>query len=345
MLSPLNANEECQTRTQPINVIFFRPDGNNVSFWKTTGKFADTVAESLGIELQTIPVPEGENEKTAFRQLVQRTLNKNSAPDFIMSILYGGSELSEIEVFNQFAIPFFTLNTSFDDKVLGLIGKPREKFKNWIGHISPDEYLAGYQLMADLLSDSSNSTIGLIGGSSRSIVNTHRTKGAVTKALETEVNLIPSISTDWSVRNSKEATTTLLGRVSKVDILWTAGPDIALGALEAIGGRNKKVKIGSFDWSPSNIELVNQGKIAFSYGGHFTESGWALLMIYDYLHGLDFADELNTLVSTPLRRLDANNVAEISRLIAPENWKKIDYKKYSKCENKSLTNYDFRLKL
>lgn len=330
---------------KPIEVLYFQPDGIQNTFWSATQSFAKDVAQDLNINLRVVGIDSVHRNRIAFEELVKETLDSGIAPDMIMSVMYGGGEFTQLQQFEGFGIPYFTVNTSLDDKVLKLTGRPRQQFKHWIGHMSPNEIKAGRQLVSDLINAnlSGNHTMGILGGAPLSIISTHRVAGALQVAREQRVNVIPPINTDWTEISSMKAARTLLHRVSQFDMLWTAGPDIAKGAIQVLKDSNRQAVVGSFDWSLSNAQLIKQGSLQVSYGGHFMQPGWSLVLIKDYLSGLDFYSELGGLMLTDLQRLDRSNVDEILPGIIDQQWQKIDFKQYTKCSNPSLKSYNFKL--
>jgi DNA-binding transcriptional MocR family regulator len=72
------------------------------------------------------------------------------------------------------------------------------------------------------------------------------------------------------------------------------------------------------------------------------EAGLALLLIYDYHHGHDFADELGVTFKTPMA---AMSQAEVRRYVEKvgrnPDWSRIDFKRFTKTHNPDLKRYDF----
>ena len=343
--NPVFANQACTQPKKPITILYFRPSDTATSFWGTSDRFAEAVANDLNINLRTVTIDYEDQNRFAFSELLKTTLDNLNGPqpDFIISILYNNAEYSQLSLLNQYGIPHFTINTSLDDKTLQLTGKPRETFPHWKAHMSPNELLTGQRLVAKLADAHPAKTMAILAGSTVSAVSKQRVKGAMMAAKALHINAIPAIHTDWTKNNSIEATKVLIRRVSNFDLLVTVSPLIAEGAVEVISKTNMNVAIGSFDWSQSNIELMRQGKILFSYGGHFMETGWAIALIYDYLNGLDFINDTGSMIYSELGLLDSSNVDKIAPLLVKERWEQIDYKQFSKCANKSLKKYNFTL--
>lgn len=341
----IEAKEQCVTEKEPVNVWLILPDDSRNSFWRASTKFAEAVANDLDVQLRLITIEDNDHNRIGFESLVKATLNSKNypAPDFIISILYGGGEFSQLTLFSQYDIPLLTINTSLDERLLQITGTPREQFRGWKAHMSPNETFAGMQLVEELHKTHSGRTMAILGGSTLSAVNKHRIAGAIMKAKQLGINIVPPIYTNWTKTNAIDAARALLRRAPTFDILWTAGPDIAAGAIEVLSEAGHQSVVGSFDWSSSNLELIRNQKLQVSFGGHFMEAGWAIILVYDYMNGLDFINETGSLIDTKLMRLHDANVEQIAPMVLEQQWQKIDFSQYAKCANTSLDKYDFRL--
>lgn len=280
-----------------------------------------------------------------FAELLDKHIDKASPPDFIISVLYAGGESALVRQLNSFSIPFMTVNTSISDDVFRDLGKPRENLRYWLGHMSPDERLSASVLLQEMHKLSMGNHVLAIAGHSQSAVNHQRVRGLVEKASELRLTLAPPIFTDWSKADAYRVARTLFQRVEHHDMIWTAGPAIAAAVSQLISEnpayQKEKIITGTFDWSIEAIELVKQGKVQLSYGGHFMETGWVLVLVHDYLQGLDFTSDTGTLIRSKLKRMDRQNVQRIEKLVNAKNWKNIDFRRYSKCHNEALNRYVF----
>lgn len=347
-LPPFSAVAISACDVKPIKGVYFRPYSHQSSFWNANGKFIDAVAASLNIELSNIPIDELHRNRFGFYELIKESIDKQDKPDFIISIFYAKGEENLLALLDSYDVPFFTVNTSLDDATLGIIGRPRERFKNWIGHISPDETLGGASLVASLSAINKGQNLAVFAATHQSAVNNHRVAGMSAKAQELGINVIPPVTTDWTTPSAIKAAQTLFRRISEFDMIWTAGPDIAEGVVKVLQDserlkNNKNLAIGTFDWSANAIDLVQKGLVDVSYGGHFMESGWALLLMHDYLGGLDYRTEVGSLLSSKLKAIEKHNVNEVAEFLINDNWKSIDFKQYSKCFNENLAHYKFSI--
>lgn len=341
-----NQTHQCIPSEEPLEVWYFRPDGNN-SFWYASERFAKKVAKDLGISLTVYKTVVGDDNRLGFKRLVDETFSKNKGalPDFLITILYGGGEFAQLENFEQYGVPFLSVNTSLDEKVLGLTGEPRERFAHWKGHMSPDEKRSGAQLVTSLAEALKGRTLGIIAGANQSKVNQHRVEGALEQARKLRLSVVPPMYTDWTRESGANALRRLLQRVPDIDYLWTAGSDITLGVMDVLNENDGQFVMGSFDWSDSNIRFVRQKKLQVALGGHFMEPGLALVMAYDFLTGIDFIADTGAIIKTELGQLDLSNVDTISPQSGDINWQSLDFKHHSKCHNVSLEHYQFDLTL
>jgi hypothetical protein len=88
------------------------------------------------------------------------------------------------------------------------------------------------------------------------------------------------------------------------------------------------------------LEAVKSGRLTALAGGHFITGAWALVMIYDYHHGRDFAQEG--------LELERPMFAELTPQLADRYIERfsggfgaIDFLRYSKARNPKLKSYDF----
>jgi peptide methionine sulfoxide reductase MsrB len=127
-------------------------------------------------------------------------------------------------------------------------------------------------------------------------------------------------------------------------LFWSVNDSTAIGVIQAIeqaGFKSgKDFFVSGCGWDPSIFPLISQGKVTSSVGGHFMDGAWALVMLHDYHHGIDFIDEKWT---SNMYELNQINGQSLSQLINKENWSKIDFKQFSKHYTPLIDKYNFRL--
>ncbi len=86
---------------------------------------------------------------------------------------------------------------------------------------------------------------------------------------------------------------------------------------------------------------MQDGKLLSTYGGHFAEGGLALVMLYDYFHGLDFKKDPGLISYTTFAKIDLANIDGFRTVLTEQNWQSVNFRNFSKTLNPSLNKYDF----
>ncbi|WP_108652697.1 ABC transporter substrate-binding protein [Dongshaea marina] len=250
-----------------------------------------------------------------------------------------------VKMANEAKVPIFTFNSGFlpDDNM----GSPREKYKYWIGEMLPDDSGAGYQL-AEILTKQAkkiHSGVNMVAllGNIADMASIQRQIGLV-RYLEDhpEVELKQIVYANWSPDMAAAKASRLNYRYPDINVFWSASDGMAIGVLHALG--KKEFITGGVDWSVEGIDMVKSNpKMIATMGGHILEGAWVAVILYDYFHGKDFADETLQFRS-PMMAITKQNVDEMKNKLARRNWKNIDFTSYSKVKNPSIKKYDFTLK-
>ncbi|PCK07179.1 MAG: hypothetical protein COA42_15680 [Alteromonadaceae bacterium] len=315
--------------------------------------FTREVAGDLDLTLQVVHAETRSDSKRAIKAVLRNPIK----PDYLIhhhQTLFGESILRDLEAAG---VKSYMVNAPITPDERDLIGFPRGKFSHWLGHMTPDDRSAGFYL-ADLLIEQArlnpSQSFALnrsgkvellgIGGTLRSGAGNNRKHGLTARvAGKQKVELKRVIHTKW--HGSGDAVTALLRTYPEVSAIWAASDYLAIEAADAaralgyIPGKN--IFIGGIDGSIYGIEGIQQGHISATFGGHFMEAGWALILLYDYHHGRDFAEEPGLTIQRPLTLITPDNVGRYTEVFSGNNWKKVDYSLFSKVRNPDLLNYDF----
>ena len=328
--------------SKPLNVLYFSPETEENSFWGLQRKYTHAVAKDLNINLNIVEIKESEHYRFAFIDLVDSYINVEQKPDLVLGIFYLNGEKTFLDYLQTMKMPFFSVNASISAKSLEKIGLPRENYPYWIGHIAPNDEKAGYDLTNDLLALQKDRALMMaIAGQNQSTVSYNRRAGLIQVQEQKQFQLLPSIQTDWGPHEAQKAIKTVFRRFPEINTIWTVGTGAAQGVTwffnETEKGRGN-IKIGTFDWSPVVLDLIVNGHVDVSYGGHFREAGWALLLAYDYFSGIDFNSDTGSYIQTQLQAATKENSSEILGRIN-QNWHNVDFKKMTKCLNPKLEQY------
>ena len=96
----------------------------------------------------------------------------------------------------------------------------------------------------------------------------------------------------WQREAAARHTRDLLERHPETNVIWAASDNMAAGAVEAIRESGRKpgvdVLVGGIDWSPFVREMIEDGEVAVSLGGHFLDGAWSIVMLFDHHRGEEF---------------------------------------------------------
>ena len=85
---------------------------------------------------------------------------------------------------------------------------------------------------------------------------------------------------------------------------------------------------------------MRSGQLAALAGGHFIAGAWALVMLYDYHHGRDFASE-GLELERPMFTLFTPAMARRYQQRFGQGFDRLDVRPYSKVLNPTVQRYQF----
>ncbi|MFT7560842.1 MAG: ABC-type sugar transport system substrate-binding protein [Flavobacteriales bacterium] len=323
-------------------------------FWRSAQNFALEVAHDLDIELTVQPAGNRFESLRSLKALVK----SGNKPDFLIFPYPLGTGNKMLDIVEAAGINTFLYNSDISLIDRAELGRPRENYRYWLGHMFPDDEQVGY-ILADTLirlrrealdvdpgrRDSIIQLAG-IGGASSSLPAILRNSGfkrRVSDGHGLQLRRIAHI--EWT--NPAPAVHVLFKSYPDLDILWTAADILAIdsiGPAESLGFiSGEDFLIGGVDWSPAGVEAVADGRIAVSVGGHYQEAGWALVLLNDLYYGVDFADDPGVVIKLPMSALTQKNVDIYQSIFTNERWKQVDFKYFSKYYNPNLKSYDFSI--
>ncbi len=340
---------------EPLRVTMSSPATIENSFWGPLIRFAQAVAEDLNIALK---VEYSTLNSLEIRKDGLSILTSKSPPHYFVTGYWYQAAVDYIPTAQEHGVKIFIINRGLPDSDRLYFGDPRQKYSNWIGISIPDEFFVGYRLAEILIAEARKRELtdekgvvhinGLAAGTEevRLRLDVERVR-----ALKLSVDAIEHARlggvyyTYWSREIAKAATPVLLNRYPKTKAIWAETDTMALGAMEAVKEMNiepgKDVLFGGIDWSIEALQAVKDGRMVATMGGHFIEAGVALILIHDYHYGIDFEGDTGVKIDIPMYPITRENVDEYLPLLTDQNWRDIDFRKFSKKYNKKLKKYDF----
>lgn len=339
---------------QPPSVVFLAPNQpGEQPFWTQAIEIMQAVAEDLKINLEILY-----SRPSSYSQKKDglKALNTNPVPDYFLTLYMIEATPHHLKLAEKLGIRTFIFNAGVIAEDRREIGRPREKYRHWIGHMVPDDRQAGYLLADKLINqakaaektdDSGKVHLISIGGFGASI-DKSREDGLKARIDEQKDGLLEkAVLTGWSRSIAYEETIQALQEFPKVSVIWCVSDATALGAIEAAKKSGKTpgrdIFIGGIDWSPAGLKAIASGDMAVSVGGHFLEGAKALILIHDYHYGIDFVNETGVEMQTPMRAITAENAKEFLSKLHKLDWHKIDFKRFSKKYHPELKNHNYSL--
>lgn len=339
-----------------MNVVFINPGKSDEIYWLTAARAMEAAARSLDSRLEVIFL-EREHHRTEgiARQIAERPAGQR--PDYVIfSNDYAtGPEL--LKIFDAAGIKSFMAYSGIS---AGLdrqgSGRPRQKYKYWLGSLEPHAEEAGYQTARRLIQFGRQQKIRgadgrihllAISGDRSTPTSLRRSAGmrqAVAEAGDVVVD--QEVFGAWSREKAAEQSAWLYQRYPETRLVWAGNDLMAFGAMaswEKRGGApGKDAWFSGINTSKEALEAVKSGRLAALSGGHFMAGAWALVMLYDYHHGRDFAGEEGL-------ELDQSMFVSFTPLLADRflerygqlDFGQVDFRRFSKVLTPKLKRYDF----
>lgn len=331
------------------SVTFVNPGRSNEVFWVTASRGMQMAAASLKVDL-TVRYAERSQEK--FLEIVKEIAAGKKTDFLIVPNEYAlGGEILKITE-SAGLKTFFAYSTVSEAE----FGKPRGRYRNWIGSLVPDVEEAGYLTTRGLIAQGlaqrqfgKDGKLHLlaIAGDEKTPASALRTQGMM-RAVKREpsVMLDQVLYADFDRNKARDLAAVALEKFPDVKLIWAGSDQMAFGAMEALEKRRntpgKDVLFSGINTSKQAMEAVQSGRLSALAGGHFMAGAWALVMIHDYHQGKDFANE-GLVLTKPMFVMFTPELAK--RYIAQfeEGLKIMDFRRFSKAYTSTVTRYDFRL--
>ena len=340
-----------------FSVGFLDPTVEDV---ESTSQFYDlfeqilrATAHDLNIDLH---ITYGKNSVIRMRR-TGLDLMKTVKPDYFLTGYYVDATDSLMNYTLKNPTKIFLITASPPADEVEKIGLPRDKYKNFIGQLTPSDqefgyteanYLINMAREAGLVNAENKVNVIAFGGFNEDAVADSRLQGLKERIAErNDAVLVKTTLAGWSRELAHKYTMELLEENPAINAIWAANDDMAEGSIEAAeaAGRHpgKDILIGGIDLSKKAIDDIENGKQAVSVGGQFMEAAWSLAMLYDYHHGIDFDDTSHYIFHSKAHAVTKDNAAAFRKHFLPADWNSIDFRLLTKTHNPDLKKYDFSL--
>ncbi len=320
-------------------------------FWDQVEDFMKAATDDLGMRLE---VHYAHGIRRKMKEQVQEASGGESPADALVILGFRKLGADLLRIVDENKTPVFLINQGVaQEEQEG----PRVALKHWIGEMLPDDESAGFDL-ANVLIDAALKAgkagkdgkvdIVALGGTYPSPFGPgeQREKGlyrALTQRDDARLKRI--VPAHWKRAVAREKFLQLHKIYPEASVYWAANDQIALGVMDASAELGLKLGLdiisGGVDWTPQALESIEAGGLTASLGGHFMEGGWAAVLLYDWFHGRDFAEETVAFRSR-MGLLTKDTVGPYKRNFHGKGgWDKIDFRKFSKVLNPEVGSYAF----
>jgi len=337
-----------------FSVVFINPGRTDEPFWRSVTRFMQPAAQQLDINLEVLYA---ERDHLKMKALAREVIGRRKKPDYLMIVNEKLAAGDMLKMADKAGIKTLMLFSKFDDAQTAEFGKPREKFRYWIGTLSPNATVAGQHTANELLrqahllraiADDGKVHVAVIAGDKATPTSTQRLQGAVEAfAADQSVVLEQVVFGNWERARAHEQAAALLLRYPKLNAFWSASDLMAYGAMDAAeaAGRTPGTDLlfSAINNSPQVLEARVQGRISALSGGHFTAAAWGLVMLYDYHHGKDFRKEGLELNPPLFMLLDEERAQRFLHRFGDEDFSSVNFRPFSKHLNPHVRTYQFSL--
>lgn len=335
------------TGTEKYRIAYAIPRTVNDMFFGPTVAFMQAAARSLGVELEVIEA--GGNHIITERLIREAVTRKENPVDAVIALSAKENGVKFVKLCDSVQIPLLIENAAIMNTS---IGAPREKFPYYIGEMLPDDELAGYLLAKYLIELQQKrvpgDTVNIVGingplSNGPAQARLHGLERAVTGF--SDVNLLQVVNARWEPEIAEFMFKGLLSRyrVDGITVVWAASDGMALGALDAVPEGDTTLLFGGIDWSAEGVEALQSGILKATAGGQSFEAAWALIVMFDYLNGIDFAKSEGVRMRTEMKLLTTENINRYLPLLDEKNWDRINFRHFSKYYNRSIEKYNFEI--
>ena len=357
---PQNANVQSNRpqTTKSHKIVFISPGHADQGFWKTVTDTMRTAADQLGFELE---VHHADRQWIKMVHNAEEVIARHDKPDFLILVNEYQQGARLLALADKAGIPTLLLLNSLTPEQRITYGAPRAQLKNWLGSLTPDNKIAGYEMALSLLPKLNlrdpkhltpghgEQTIALLtlAGDNSTPASLARLQGLDNALSEfSQLKEQRRFSVNWSESEAYKRTRLWLQSGHKLEAVWAANDAIALGSIKAIREAGLKpgidVKVSGLNWSQEAINHVINGEMSLSHGGHFLAGAWIMVMLYDYVHGHDF-EAISSEINFPMTAITQANAPNYLAHFGSQQWSQINFKNFTLSHSPKPANYEFTL--
>ena len=343
----------CSAVARAQSVAFINPGKSDEAYWVTVTQGMQAAADSLGMTFE-VQYAQREHLKTLdiAREMVARPAGKRPEYIVITNDYAVAGEL--LKIINAAGVKTFLAYSSIPADQRGDIGAPRTQYKGWLGSLEPRAEDAGYLTARALIERGKKEKafgpdgklhLLAIAGDRSTPSSINRNQGMHRAVAENPMVILEQeVYAAWTREKAAEQTEALYQRYPHARLMWAGNDLMAFGAMNSWEKRGGKPGVDAWfsgvNTSTEALEAIKSGRLTSLAGGHFITGAWALVMIYDYHHGRDFADE-GLELERPMFAQFTPQLADRYMERFSKGFQSVDFRRYSKVKNPQLKRYNF----
>lgn len=336
-----------------MTVTFVNPGLEDEQYWVDGINGMKAAAASLAIQLEVLhaqrdPVRQVELvAEVAARQPEQR-------PDYLLLSVEKSTFGAKMPLAEAAGIDVFLAYNGLTPEERAQHGGPREKYRHFLGSLSPRAEEAGELTARHLIEQARklglSSTAGQLSGfaisgdrSTESSIRRNRGMQQVMASESTDLQQI--VHADWRRDQGRIKAEHLLVRYPDTRFVWAGNDLMAFGAMEAAEARGlqpgRDVLFSGINTSPEAMDAIISGRLTTLAGGHYMTGAWSLVVLYDYHNGVDFDQAEGLEMERSMFHSFTPDSARLFLSRFADRVPDIDFRPYSKALNPGLERYRF----
>ena len=328
-------------------VVFLNPgepvERGKGPHWRMTAQLMAAAASTFGMQLEVLFA---ERDHLLMLRQAESVAQRADPPDYVVIVNEKLTAPQMLQMLARTPAKVLLIHNDLMPDQRREIGNEREQMRHWIGTATTDEARTEYRLMDELcrqLGDREPLVIGITGDRSTP-VSMERSQGISDFITRTGRgrNLQLAFG-DWGDVDAEGKAEILLSRYPQANIIWAANDTMALGALRAVKARAATVLVGGTGGWPDALRSLLEGGLAASIGSHFFIGAWAMVLLHDYHHGVDFAAHGGVTQKLDyMHVVNRDNASHYDQAVYKRD-EALDFSIYSKALHPKAGRYDLNL--
>ncbi|BHH85292.1 sugar ABC transporter substrate-binding protein [Desulforhopalus sp. 52FAK] len=254
-----------------------------------TARLMGIAAKTFGMQLEVLYA---ERDHLLMLRQAESVAQRTDLPNYVVLVNEKQAAPKMLQMFAGTHTKVLLIHNDLTVEQRRTIGNEREQMTNWIGTAKTDEERSTFRMMEELYRQLGTPEPQVLGitGARGTTVSKERAQGVSNYIAHTgRGQQLQLAYGNWGATDAESKIDVLLTRYPQTNIVWAANYSMSLGALRAVKARNTKILVGSTAAAPQAVPSMAEQGMAVSLGSHFFIGAWAMVLLYDYHHGVDFA--------------------------------------------------------